>query len=99
TRSKRDWSSDVCSSDLCDAEGQREQRDAYSLAGLFQGLLRFVHACGEVDSKDEGQPRDAENRSSPSRFGVEKGSGPMLQLPDEPRSEEHTSELQSRFDL
>src|SRR5437868_11271820 len=65
TRSKRDWSSDVCSSDLDDLARAHTRRAA---AG---GRDHLVH--------DGGDPV---------------GSGSRFR-----RSEEHTSELQSRFDL
>src|SRR4029434_9762443 len=42
-----------------------------------------MHTHCEVDGKDDGQPRDAEGRSSASRLGVEKGGGPVLQFADE----------------
>src|SRR2546428_5963138 len=62
TRSDRDWSSDVCSSDLC--------QDESVMRFLSQPCLFFQQTCGR-------HPQGAE----------------------ENRSEEHTSELQSRSDL
>src|SRR5699024_12046402 len=83
TRSKRDWSSDVCSSDL--------------------PPTRFV----EIHRWDR-VPRSQFSSSStsrPSRHIRQAASGYENALPGllkpalASRSEEHTSELQSRFDL
>src|SRR5690349_22263930 len=70
TTSLRDWSSDVCSSDLDPA--RRSALDAGFAACLVE--LERDRDCGSEPAGDS-------------------------ELLDEPRSEEHTSELQSRRDL
>src|SRR5437868_7186053 len=73
TRSKRDWSSDVCSSDL-QCGGAR--------GGAARRWRRDPRARGRAE---DGGAADADTAPD-----VRSGDG---------RSEEHTSELQSRFDL
>src|SRR5699024_12053031 len=72
TRSKRDWSSDVCSSDLI-------LNSAYSIS--FQPLIQYFR-------------RDLHAPPVPAVLRLIIRSIRTLD-----RSEEHTSELQSRFDL
>src|SRR5699024_11810193 len=93
TRSKRDWSSDVCSSDLAKAcflppeptvPGQRSAGAVTGADTLQDCLEQGINAATEA-------VREA---------GFEAGDKPELKAADAPaRSEEHTSELQSRFDL
>src|SRR5207249_5657353 len=81
TRSKRDWSSDVCSSDLI---------------AFFTTVLPAVRATMSIESRigtpdDKSVPSVRVNRAT-TIFRI---TVPMTGI----RSEEHTSELQSRFDL
>src|SRR5699024_11389668 len=98
TRSKRDWSSDVCSSDLPDdlydvilkeIVGE-EIRGRDHLLELMQD---FAYA-----KKEYGRVADALQMVKQTGYGIASPSIEDMEL-DEPRSEEHTSELQSRFDL
>src|SRR5207249_5930441 len=87
TSSKRDWSSDVCSSDLFHAPRQvlvspnnlAEARNNYQ---PMETVLRNIRDLLDKDSH-------VESETARARF-ISIGSV---------RSEEHTSELQSRFDL
>src|SRR3546814_4460839 len=85
-----DWSSDVCSSDLAghaaeerrtaaDRDRHRPQRAAQPLAGRRRGRGR----------------RGGEERRRPVRRAGEGQALPAAGAADDPRSEEHTSELQS----
>src|SRR5437868_9422215 len=74
TRSKRDWSSDVCSSDLL-------RRCSHHRAG---GHIPTVIG---TTSRKSWPPCPAEATTSGKLWRIRR------------RSEEHTSELQSRFDL
>src|SRR5699024_11812080 len=95
TRSKRDWSSDVCSSDLLGV--LLVKADAVLAEGFHQGVLealggRVQRLVGLLLADADGV---AGRGGVPARgafggFGLGGGLG---------RSEEHTSELQSRFDL
>src|SRR5699024_11271851 len=88
TRSKRDWSSDVCSSDLLPGS------DAERLeAAVTRVLERIAEAKNPVFLFD--QDTDRHGFTEKFRTLVDKLQIPYSQL----RSEEHTSELQSRFDL
>src|SRR2546429_4157832 len=89
TRCSRDWSSDVCSSDLC----------ALRLCVVFS----FCSLCGarkkcRAEARSDGHCKTVSGRTG------QKISG-MCFLPhtdgraDHARSEEHTSELQSRLHL
>src|SRR3546814_1978047 len=83
-----DWSSDVCSSDLRCLYGEATQRGADHRAGR-QGPARKI--CARLwrgGALDEFLGRE-ELHLDPRRCG---GEGRLYQ---EPRSEEHTSELQS----
>src|SRR5206468_9057287 len=95
TRSDRDWSSDVCSSDLA-ALVERHLR-AYRLSGdqLLRGAqaapcTREPRAGGSQAARDVRKARDPD-RGAEAPGGRGRGCGV--------RSEEHTSELQSRSDL
>src|SRR5206468_8034876 len=87
TSSDRDWSSDVCSSDLAfkqesdpryDARAVAERRGAVVLAGSATPRPETFHAYRRLRL-----PERVDGRA----------------LPPVERSEEHTSELQSRSDL
>src|SRR5207249_8599692 len=85
TRSKRDWSSDVCSSDL--AAGGEFTLLLRRLVG-WHGARIFVFVLGThggAPSDLVGDVQGVSNLEAPPPGAV--------------RSEEHTSELQSRFDL
>src|SRR2546429_2732527 len=98
TRCSRDWSSDVCSSDLfCEIwHHQRHQRHA---ALIWEAFSRNAHnhevssrtkpfdCLWELHTIDETHPSELYQRSAP--LGQRSGK----------RSEEHTSELQSRLHL
>src|SRR5437868_12658500 len=95
TRSKRDWSSDVCSSDLVHA------LDADELA-LDAGLQPFLdRLAAEVPEIDLAEV-DAQFGHL-AKWAALEMRDLFDDLPDSEvpvrRSEEHTSELQSRFDL
>src|SRR5207249_8373122 len=83
TRSKRDWSSDVCSSDL--------SRTLGTLTENGIPLLRSLDLLAEIAGN-----RYIEKKLTEVRRGVVDGAHLSAALA---RSEEHTSELQSRFDL
>src|SRR5438105_11192032 len=86
TRSTRDWSSDVCSSDLSVQSG---------LLGstVWNGLSRASPAC---DTTRVSQPPKTEPKA---RFAKYRQAWRNALTELFARSEEHTSELQSRVDL
>src|SRR5207249_8234502 len=91
TRSKRDWSSDVCSSDLglsADSAGNvyvaigNGTFDAYAGGANYgDSFIKLTLNGSSLSVTDYFTPFNQQT------------------LSDEDRSEEHTSELQSRFDL
>src|SRR2546421_5640808 len=83
TRSDRDWSSDVCSSDLKQRDDAHPHRDAHVVP------KQIDHPHGTYCGKRNGQSYNRGLRDRPSIEVQEQ----------ENRSEEHTSELQSRSDL
>src|SRR3546814_9253466 len=92
-----DWSSDVCSSDLCDHGGNSDReygwfdfRSMVGKEGWSGATLRFFERVS--------QPRVEFSRDSFGRsYPVEQSwdNLPLRRLIDAKRSEEHTSELQS----
>src|SRR3546814_10028499 len=69
-----DWSSDVCSSDLCDEQDEARRRAGRSVLGL-------------VDVADRGQTRRHQDPSAdPARTG---GSGPGRRAPGAVAGREH----------
>src|SRR5207249_7446504 len=98
TRSKRDWSSDVCSSDL-PLYSKRPGIPSFFL--FFDGAPEAIsqrrgqNAAGIQFCADSAHPRrrKTKRRCRAATFYVCRDGGAAL------RSEEHTSELQSRFDL
>src|SRR5690606_39385395 len=89
TRFSRDWSSDVCSSDLCRIKvfsGGWPSRDGKSGAGA------------RVWQSRTGRPSFSAQRSTCSRQSLRATFARLLQQIST-RSEEHTSELQSRENL
>src|SRR5207249_7384205 len=98
TRSKRDWSSDVCSSDLPTIEqGQVLLRlIRFRAMGMpvtaFKGLVMSMFA---TLARKEPWVRVDEDHVRLDVDGMLAKEGLTARV----RSEEHTSELQSRFDL
>src|SRR5207249_8255357 len=98
TRSKRDWSSDVCSSDLdptLDSDLERA-----SAGGARSAILLSDDSHGPVD------PVTADARTVLTALAVEGANANVytvaaVRVPTNRRhrSEEHTSELQSRFEV
>src|SRR5699024_12089438 len=93
TRSKRDWSSDVCSSDLWSPAPRAVNREEHqcSSSPLFICHGPPVHAVGRVA---RSLLREAHKSADPAFRG-----GRLSAPRKTHRSEEHTSELQSRFDI
>src|SRR3546814_2531008 len=97
-----DWSSDVCSSDLLryvdDAGYAVMKSGALSRRGYgARRVAETLRADGiaEADREEAQAQTERESWSSADRFARRKRIGPYaLERPD-PRSEEHTSELQS----
>src|SRR2546422_7080681 len=96
TRCSRDWSSDVCSSDLV----------PLARAPVGQGLrVDVLRQCDMVGRHD--RPRHRRTEQIGARVhgtGAERGKHEVAneffaQVLDDARSEEHTSELQSRLHL
>src|SRR2546422_8469086 len=75
TRCSRDWSSDVCSSDLV-GPGVHQRPDRLIAVEVRDGDLQFIGGCFSPDTRH-----------------------PNPVLAHLTRSEEHTSELQSRLHL
>src|SRR5699024_12005691 len=94
TRSKRDWSSDVCSSDLL----IHEEKFVHTVKKASKGEL--TTAEGEVYGIGTEDTPIFPNMHEASAMLV---GGTLtavdLVMEGHARSEEHTSELQSRFDL
>src|SRR3989449_5539346 len=80
----------------------------------YTTLFRSLHASDLIESEDEDEPSDREdengnggggaNRSARRRLPnvadeLKRGEAKIVQVIKEPRSEEHTSELQSRLHL
>src|SRR5699024_11549297 len=116
TRSKRDWSSDVCSSDLRGVSKKvaqliklrdyisRYELDIYRYPSQYIRLKRdrweklLLSWESDFNHDKESKPEPKKKKSlfsklSPFRKKVKKEETELT------RSEEHTSELQSRFDL
>src|SRR5207249_8319276 len=98
TRSKRDWSSDVCSSDLSNQKNdiQRQVHKERRASGIddsdsFHTVKRNCHPWIEIFQKK----RICIGRQI--ELGLAQKTGAEIRRMK--RSEEHTSELQSRFDL
>src|SRR3546814_5557795 len=106
-----DWSADVCSSDLADAQGQGEHRALEAAVDLFEGRA----LAGPSASQQRVRDLDREARGAAGYGGGRGGGGKGFDqhspawmpwrakasqaaatgLPATYRSEEHTSELQS----
>src|SRR5690606_39815561 len=89
TRFSRDWSSDVCSSDLC-ATRMR--------AAASGDSPRWVPRGDRIAAGPAGGEGTAAVAGGLWRRGL-RGRGAHVHLPGAARSEEHTSELQSRENL
>src|SRR5699024_12176642 len=89
TRSKRDWSSDVCSSDLTDED----------IADVVSNWTNIpVTKLVESErNKILALPEKLHQRVIGQDEAVQSVSDAIIRARS--RSEEHTSELQSRFDL
>src|SRR5690606_40478998 len=83
TRFSRDWSSDVCSSDL---------RCTGTMAARPAGAVPQDRARCLARARDQ-------RRAQPPGAAHDRGGGPAYLAPGAGRSEEHTSELQSRENL
>src|SRR5206468_8878777 len=94
TRSDRDWSSDVCSSDLLIVPKLRAQIGRIQKLDLWGAILRLLTLLG-VSLIHLNVPL-ALAAAALSAFVQYKILGGWVR---ETRSEEHTSELQSRSDL
>src|SRR2546422_1533458 len=89
TRCSRDWSSDVCSSDLSRAPTARSTR------GRTRTSPRGSD-CWESSSRHTTGPPSRERSTASS---IRRRSRPTHPRCERRRSEEHTSELQSRLHL
>src|SRR5207247_5774071 len=91
TRSTRDWSSDVCSSDLFDAGDQQPAVCRVDGSAGFRAADRRV--AGPLNTP---RPHPGDEWGE---LPVEEQQEEERPRPTITRSEEHTSELQSRVDL
>src|SRR5699024_11344896 len=89
TRSKRDWSSDVCSSDLSEMEEGATKEDVEEVVNKVLDERGLDNKISEETKERLVEFADKYRNSSAIDSEEVK----------EQRSEEHTSELQSRFDL
>src|SRR3546814_3383201 len=93
-----DWSSDVCSSDLLQVlEGPIERHrgieaERGSLAFLRIGPIEHARAARKNDDR---HPRPFAPDATHQRLRRFQAPVPQFRLRPDPRSEEHTSELQS----
>src|SRR5256884_3986910 len=92
TRCSRDWSSDVCSSDLLTAEDTQDPL-LHEFTSL-RAALRMEHV---TDGPELLQNMQQIQNQFDSLEGGGEALGRQLRVPS--RSEEHTSELQSRLHL
>src|SRR5699024_11345051 len=105
TRSKRDWSSDVCSSDLNGLLMDLKYAEVYGnkLNKRITELEELMYEnWGDVNTNSPKQLKELLYDELGYKDYSGKGSTNakvLKQLAKEHRSEEHTSELQSRFDL
>src|SRR5256884_3537002 len=98
TRCSRDWSSDVCSSDLLidsGFAGMRPWTRNECVRLLGEAGDRVESGVGGTEAEKIYNLLEAEFRSDRERID----SGGLLRAQIESRSEEHTSELQSRLHL
>src|SRR2546429_1519475 len=90
TRCSRDWSSDVCSSDLVSLDFYH--KDIVNILGVRETNLPFA---ARIDNSGGGLTQV--NGFGPWYAGTYNGG--VLSFEKRMRSEEHTSELQSRLHL
>src|SRR5699024_11269388 len=93
TRSKRDWSSDVCSSDLKVTEVSIGPASEWILTD--EDYSRAAKGLASLLEESMKKMKQSEAKELTKDF-IE---GDLEKLEARQRSEEHTSELQSRFDL
>src|SRR5437868_8004036 len=98
TRSKRDWSSDVCSSDL---RAHPRTQGAATPPVLPPGAVDELIACvlERVDAEAQLRATAREQLERALRELRAAWAATWRRWGPASRSEEHTSELQSRFDL
>src|SRR5690606_39293619 len=97
TRFSRDWSSDVCSSDLVHVEATQSEAVAHRVRLLD---VRDVEVHDIADLELEVIRREvAAQRAHANVDNVSVAADERLILRPDLRSEEHTSELQSRENL
>src|SRR5699024_11291811 len=100
-RSKRDWSSDVCSSDLLKRSVEKDvsHQAVNHLDTLDAGNVENTHGNKEltVEHSDYEQVKNLLKLQESLETANYRHF--YIHMDDELRSEEHTSELQSRFDL
>src|SRR5207249_7208218 len=98
TRSKRDWSSDVCSSDLKLLAGphlaKRSKGNRRRIGGRDRRGRRATHANRKAIVERLDAQRNIAVRHAPVVGNADDERGDAVD-----RSEEHTSELQSRFEI
>src|SRR5439155_5492851 len=98
TRWPRDWSSDVCSSDLVDTQ-------ALQIASFLTALIDVEGPGAQIETtaRHDGRAAQATEKRTAGAHGSLRGGFPIrssfVRSYCSPRSEEHTSELQSRGHL
>src|SRR5699024_11536681 len=99
TRSKRDWSSDVCSSDLV-STGQltAAKRELTNTVKVLHPYVAAGYTVIGLEPSCTATLRSDLVELLPEEPGAREVSK-QVKTVAELRSEEHTSELQSRFDL
>src|SRR5690606_40719958 len=98
TRFSRDWSSDVCSSDLeseavvarCGGGGEAGFVDEAEIVPAVAARVALARVRADALEQVEGAEREVRHLVPEPVVAA---------APDVPRSEEHTSELQSRENL
>src|SRR2546429_5257222 len=89
TRCSRDWSSDVCSSDLIDIRDREAIRKAFrEVVAIYGGIDILINTAAIFPSSPDGVIQDGQW-----------GTTLDINVTANHRSEEHTSELQSRLHL
>src|SRR5699024_11607506 len=107
TRSKRDWSSDVCSSDLYQIYEAAKQLAKFSPEDIWiQNYVGGTDKQRQIEKLKSHQPQLV--IGTPGRIldvvrenalDIHNAHYLVVDEADMTRSEEHTSELRSRFDL
>src|SRR5207245_6073426 len=69
TRCYRDWSSDVCSSDLQASKGTRVETEGHGLGGRRRPACSHVHIIAHSHPTGKGGSREATAPCRPIRFG------------------------------